>query len=103
MKLRHHVTNKRVLAMIIGLIIAFTSTVFTHANEVKNNQSKLNSRMEVTMKVNRENKSIGVFIDGGYFAKINEALQDNLSINVSISGLFSFICGEIEKGKVRNS
>ena len=42
-----------------------------------------------------ENKSIGVFIDGGYFAKINEALQDNLSTNVSISGLFSFIRGEI--------
>ena len=26
--------------------------------------------------MNTENKSIGVFIDGGYFAKINEALQD---------------------------
>ena len=45
--------------------------------------------------MNMENKSIGVFIDGGYFAKINEALQDNLSTNVSISGLFSFIRGEI--------
>lgn len=45
--------------------------------------------------MNTENKSIGVFIDGGYFAKINEALQDNLSTNISISGLFSFIRGEV--------
>jgi uncharacterized LabA/DUF88 family protein len=42
-----------------------------------------------------EHKSIGVFIDGGYFAKINEALQDNLSTNINISGLFSFIRSEI--------
>jgi uncharacterized LabA/DUF88 family protein len=47
--------------------------------------------------MNMENKSIGVFIDGGYFAKINEALQDNLSTNISISGLFSFIRGEIAR------
>ena len=44
-----------------------------------------------------ENKSIGVFIDGGYFAKINEALQDNLSTNINISGLFNFIRGEIAR------
>lgn len=42
-----------------------------------------------------ENKSIGVFIDGGYFAKINEDLQDNLSTNINISGLFNFIRSEI--------
>lgn len=47
--------------------------------------------------MNTENKSIGVFIDGGYFAKINEALQDNLSTNISISGLFSFIRSEIAR------
>ena len=47
--------------------------------------------------MNMENKSIGVFIDGGYFAKVNEALQDTLSTNLSISGLFSFIRGEIAR------
>ena len=47
--------------------------------------------------MNTENKSIGVFIDGGYFAKINEALQDNLSTNISLSGLFSFIRGEVAR------
>ena len=47
--------------------------------------------------MNTENKSIGVFIDGGYYAKINEALQDNLSTNVSISGLFSFIRSEVAR------
>lgn len=44
-----------------------------------------------------ENKSIGVFIDGGYFAKINEALQANLSTNINISSLFNFIRGEITR------
>lgn len=47
--------------------------------------------------MNTENKSIGVFIDGGYYAKINEALQDNLSTKISISGLFSFIRGEVAR------
>ena len=47
--------------------------------------------------MNTENKSIGVFIDGGYYAKINEALQNNLSTNVSISGLFSFIRSEVDR------
>lgn len=41
--------------------------------------------------MNIDNKSIGVFIDGGYFAKINEALYDTLSTNINISGLFNFI------------
>lgn len=27
-----------------------------------------------------ESKSIGIFIDGGYFSKINEALSDQLSL-----------------------
>lgn len=44
-----------------------------------------------------ENKSIGVFIDGGYFAKINEALEDQLSLNIEISSFFKFIREEIAR------
>ncbi|MDE5955973.1 MAG: NYN domain-containing protein [Bacteroidales bacterium] len=40
---------------------------------------------------NLENRSIGVFIDGGYFAKINEALHDKFNLNVNIKALFRFI------------
>lgn len=32
-----------------------------------------------------ENKSIGVFIDGGYFAKVNESLEEQLSMNIHIT------------------
>lgn len=35
--------------------------------------------------------SIGVFIDGGYLAKINEALARDYSMNLDISSLFYFI------------
>lgn len=38
-----------------------------------------------------ENKSIGVFIDGGYFAKINETLEEQLSLNIDITSFFTFI------------
>ena len=34
-----------------------------------------------------ESKSIGIFIDGGYFSKINEALADQLSLNIKIKPL----------------
>ncbi|MCD7816218.1 MAG: NYN domain-containing protein, partial [Bacteroides sp.] len=47
--------------------------------------------------MNTENKSIGIFIDGGYFAKINEALEDNLSLNIQIKPLFQFIRTEIAR------
>ena len=40
-----------------------------------------------------ESKSIGIFIDGGYFSKINEALSDQLSLNIKIKSLFDFIYG----------
>lgn len=40
---------------------------------------------------NFENKSIGVFIDGGYFAKTNEALEKLSGTNVNIKALFRFI------------
>ncbi len=46
---------------------------------------------------NLENKSIGVFIDGGYFAKINEALQQKFKLNINISALFRFITEIIGK------
>lgn len=38
-----------------------------------------------------ENQSIGVFIDGGYFAKINEGLKKVGKGNVNVKGLFQFI------------
>ncbi len=36
-----------------------------------------------------ENRSIGVFIDGGYYAKINEGFSDGTRVN--LKGLLSFI------------
>ena len=39
-----------------------------------------------------ENLSIGVFIDGGYFAKINEGFQDlHIASHVNVKNLFSYI------------
>ena len=39
-----------------------------------------------------DNLSIGVFIDGGYFAKINEGFQaKKQALNVNVKALFSFI------------
>ena len=42
-------------------------------------------------------QSIGLFIDGGYYAKINEALEGNMSLNINVSRLISFIKEEIAK------
>lgn len=42
-------------------------------------------------------QSIGLFIDGGYYAKINEALEENMSLNINVSRLISFIKEEISK------
>lgn len=42
-----------------------------------------------------ENKSIGVFIDGGYYAKINEGYDNARKVN--LKGLLSFITGRIAK------
>lgn len=44
-----------------------------------------------------ENLSIGVFIDGGYFAKINEGLQRKDNGFVDIRGLFQYIPETISK------
>lgn len=40
-----------------------------------------------------ENKqiSIGVFIDGGYYAKIDEGLKKNLSLQVNLSSLLAYL------------
>lgn len=38
-----------------------------------------------------ENRSIGVFIDGGYYAKINEGLAKSGSYKVNLRGLLQFI------------
>ena len=40
-----------------------------------------------------ENKSIGVFIDGGYYAKINEGLGGSSEVN--LKALLDFICKRI--------
>lgn len=44
-----------------------------------------------------ENKyqSIGLFIDGGYFAKINEVLERELSLNIHVTSLMKFIREQI--------
>ena len=36
--------------------------------------------------------SIGVFIDGGYYAKINRALKAEESSIIRVRSLFDFIC-----------
>lgn len=39
--------------------------------------------------------SIGVFIDGGYYAKIDEALKRSISLQIDLSKLFTYIRKEI--------
>ncbi len=39
--------------------------------------------------------SIGVFIDGGYYAKVNRALKARDRSIIRVSALFEFICSEI--------
>lgn len=38
-----------------------------------------------------EYKSIGLFIDGGYYAKINETLEESFSLNINVTSLMGFI------------
>ena len=42
-----------------------------------------------------DNLSIGIFIDGGYYSKINEGLKGGKKVNMK--GLFDFICSKIAK------
>lgn len=44
-----------------------------------------------------ENRSIGVFIDGGYYAKINEGLALNGPYKVNLKGLLQFITETLAK------
>ena len=45
-----------------------------------------------------DNLSIGVFIDGGYFAKINEGFKaKGQNINVNVKNLFGYIPEMISK------
>lgn len=39
--------------------------------------------------------SIGLFIDGGYYAKINEALEHKLGLNINVGALMKFICRQV--------
>lgn len=39
--------------------------------------------------------SIGIFIDGGYYAKIDEGLKRNLSLQVNLGNLFTYIRQQI--------
>jgi uncharacterized LabA/DUF88 family protein len=39
--------------------------------------------------------SIGIFIDGGYLAKINEALADTKKLNINIASMFKFVTEKI--------
>lgn len=41
--------------------------------------------------------SIGLFIDGGYYAKVNLALENTLQSKINVSGLFSFIKKQVAK------
>lgn len=45
----------------------------------------------------KDNLSVGVFIDGGYYAKINEALNRQGHKDVNIKSLFKFITEQVAK------
>lgn len=42
-------------------------------------------------------KSIGLFIDGGYYAKVNEALEENLGMNIHVNALMTFIRKQVSE------
>ena len=45
--------------------------------------------------MNDSYKSIGLFIDGGYYAKINEALEESGSFNIKMTDLMLFVREQI--------
>jgi uncharacterized LabA/DUF88 family protein len=47
--------------------------------------------------MNTSYQSVGVFIDGGYYAKINQALEQSCSANINVSALMSFIRNEVSR------
>ncbi len=46
---------------------------------------------------NKGYQSIGLFIDGGYYAKINIALEKGCSMNLNVSSLMKFIRGKVSE------
>lgn len=40
-------------------------------------------------------QSIGLFIDGGYYAKVNEALEETLSVNINMKELMTLVRQQI--------
>ncbi len=47
--------------------------------------------------MNDSYQSIGLFIDGGYYAKINEALSDNLDLNINLRALMTLIKEQVAR------
>lgn len=45
--------------------------------------------------MNDSYKSIGLFIDGGYYAKVNEALDESCSLNINVAALMNFLREQI--------
>ena len=43
----------------------------------------------------RNNLSVGLFIDGGYYAKVNEALEDTCALNIRVSSLMKFVYRQV--------
>ena len=55
--------------------------------------------------MNNDIISIGLFIDGGYYAKVNQALEETLQSRINVAALFSFIkekVAQLEQDKEKN-
>ena len=47
--------------------------------------------------MNNTYQSIGLFIDGGYYAKVNEALSDHFDLNINLRALMTLIREQIAR------
>lgn len=47
------------------------------------------------MEACKGNTTIGVFIDGGYYAKVNESLVGKAGLRINLTRLFDFICSRV--------
>ena len=47
--------------------------------------------------MNTSYQSIGLFIDGGYYAKVNEALKNNYSLSIDFRQLLNMIKAQVAK------
>lgn len=61
-----------------------------HISEIMSNIVR-----QISTNMGNNYQSIGLFIDGGYYAKINEALEEHLSLNINVSALMAFIRQQI--------